>query len=189
MLNLYRRLCLGLSSALLVWGGASLLPAPGQAAQQIKVKYGPFYRTVPVSALEEYAETGEAPRELAGLLRFVGREERESLLQGLKFGLPLDVVTVDQLLRSEAGDRLLEAVAPATDRPDQAGKLAIRGGLILAAASDDGLSVLNFIKKYPGVTMTLDVAKAQDLLSGDGLQGLLGSFFQGQPQTPAPSNQ
>ena len=46
----------------------------------------------------------------------------------------------------------------------QSGFFAIRGGLILAAADDEsGLTILNFLKKYPTPAIRIDLGKGLEI--------------------------
>lgn len=182
MLKPLHRLLLGLSTPLMLLAlEAGLATAPSQSAEKLTLRYGGFGRSVAVESLREYAQTGVAPADLASLLNFLNPSDRTSLRQTLNVKFPLDVVTVDRLARSPIGQQLLTEAAKVTIRPDDAGQVALRGALILAAASQDGLSVLSFLAAYPGQTLTLDVPAAQKLAkSSGGLQGILGSFLKPQ---------
>lgn len=178
MLNRLHHLLLGLSGSLLVLALEGIVAAtPGFAAEQITFKYGPFARSVPVASLREYAETDKASPDLAALLGFVKAKDRDALQQGLKIKLPVDVVTVDRLLRSPAGETLLSKGSQAIVHPGGAGVQALRGGLVVAAASKEGLGVLSFLEAYPDPNMTINLPVALKLAKSDGLGGLLGTFL------------
>lgn len=170
-----RRLLWILSSSLML---ASCISLPGRAAEKVTVSYGPFGRSLKVSDLREYSETGRPPRELASLLSVIGKEERASLLTGLKFKVPLNVVVMDKLLRSPQGDQILTQIAGATSLPGGAEKLALRSALIGAAASKDGLGILSFLEAYPTQRLKINVPEAQKLLKSG--SSLLGGFMGGQ---------
>jgi Alpha/beta hydrolase of unknown function (DUF1400) len=177
MFNRVRHLLLGVSSsALFIALGATLGANPGAAAERLSLRYGPFQRSVPVADLRTYAETGETTAELASLLSLVSRKERESLLEGLKFKVPLDVVAVDKLVRSPIGEQLLKKVAGITNRRDDAALPALRGGLVMAAASKEGLGVLSFLEAYPSPVLEINIKKA--LREGTDVGQLLQGFMQ-----------
>jgi len=162
-------LFLGFSSTLL----AVAAPASGQAAERVAFRYGPFQRSISVADLQTYAETGEAPPELAVILRRIPSESRESVQQLLQAQLPVTVVTLDRFLRTPQGQGVLNQIADITVREDEAGVQAVRGASIVAAALPGGLSVLNFLKAYPSPTITLSlpetlafVRESQGLLQG-----------------------
>jgi hypothetical protein len=64
-------------------------------------------------------------------------------------------------------------------RPESAGLVAMQGGMLMAAASPEGLGVMSFIENYPGDVIEIDVKQALK----DG--GSLGSIFQGMMGTPS----
>lgn len=185
-----RRLLWILSSSLML-ASLSCISLPGRAAEKVTVSYGPFGRSLKVSDLRKYSETGSPPRELASLLSVIGEKERASLLTGLKFKIPLNVVIMDKLLRSPQGDQILTQIAGATSLPGGAEKLALRSALIGAAASKDGLGILSFLEAYPTQRLKINVPEAQKLLKSG--SSLLGGFMGGEvpggdaPTTPSTS--
>lgn len=172
-----RRLLCAFSSALMLVG---VNCAASRAAEKITVSYGPFGRSIAVSDLRQLLETGSAPPDLASVLSVVGQQERESLLSGLKFKVPLNVVVLDNILRSPQGDELLSQIAGATSLPGGVEKLALRSALIGAAASKEGLGILSFLEAYPTQTLKVDLAAVQKLMkSGSLLGGFMGGQFPG----------
>ncbi len=167
-----RHSVLGVSS-LLILLAQGLTSAPSQAAEQVTIKYGPFGRTVSVADLRQYAETSKASPKLASLLRLVKPKQRESLQKGLNLKLPFDVVQVDKLLRAGPGAQLLPQVAKATILPGDSEEMAMRSGLVLAAASKEGFGVLSFLEAYPTPTLTIDARAAQKLLKSNSTLGSL----------------
>ena len=184
-MSLPRRLLWILSSSLML-ASLSCMSLSGRAAEKVTVSYGPFGRSLKVSDLRKYSETGRPPRELASLLSVIGEEERASLLTGLKLKLPLNVVIMDKLLRSPQGDQILTQIASATSLPGGAEKLALRSALIGAASSKDGLGILSFLEAYPTQRLKINVPEAQKLLKSG--SSLLGGFMGGEvPGGDAPS--
>lgn len=157
----------GFSSTLL----AVAAPAASQAAERVAFRYGPFQRSIAVADLQTYAETGEAPPELAVILRRVPSESRESVQQLLQARLPVNVVTLDRLLRTPQGQGVLNQIADITIREDGAEVQAVRGASIVGAALPGGFSILNFLKAYPSPTITLDLPKTLAFIRES--QGLL----------------
>ncbi|WP_299487896.1 alpha/beta hydrolase [Acaryochloris sp. IP29b_bin.137] len=185
-MSYYRRLLCAFSSALMLVG-LSCATSSSRAAEKITVSYGPFGRSIAVSDLRQLLETGSAPPDLASVLSVVGQQERESLLGGLKFKVPLNVVVLDKILRSPQGDQLLSKIAGATSLPGGAEKLALRSALIGAASSKDGLGILSFLEAYPTQTLKIDLAAVQKLMkSGSLLGGFMGGQFPGGDAPTAP---
>lgn len=182
MINRLRHLLFGVSGSLILLGlGQGMAPSSSLAAEEIYL-LGPagFARSVAVTDLRTFAETGEAPAELASLLRLVKPEQRESLKKGLNTKIPLGVLQVDRLLRSPAGEKLLSQVAGITRLPGgtKSQITAIRGALIIAAASEGGLGVLSFLENYPTPVMNVDIRAMQAFMESGGLNigNLLGGL-------------
>ncbi|NJM74839.1 MAG: alpha/beta hydrolase [Acaryochloridaceae cyanobacterium RU_4_10] len=154
--------------------GIGLFPNPSWCAQKVTAKYGPFYRSISVTDLEQYAETGKASPELGSFLSLVKEKKRESFRKALRMKLPFDVVTVDELLKSPLADKLLTQVADTTILPGHFEKEALRSAVIAAAASKEGLGTLSFLKNYPTPTLTVDLQKMVILMKANkgGIPGL-----------------
>jgi len=129
---------------------------PAQAAEEVLLKYRSFSRTVPVADLAILADTGQTSREVDGLLRQAGKkpEELQSLLTRQ---LSADPVILDQALNSRPGewmlDQLGEAIHPVSG---EASRQALRSALVLSAANDGQISLLEVLKEYPTAEVVLE---------------------------------
>jgi Alpha/beta hydrolase of unknown function (DUF1400) len=174
MLKNSRNLLLGLAGSVLLPVGATMFATPGMAAQTVSLRYGPFQTSVPVADLRQYAQTGEASDRLDTLLSLVSQKQRDDLKKGLNFKAPMNVVAADKLLSSPIGAQLLTRIGKIiVFRPESANAVALQGGVLMAAASQEGLGVMSFLENYPGSIVEIDVKQALK----DG--GSLGSMFQG----------
>lgn len=160
MLHRLSYLLLGLSVLLL----NAVFAAPGEAAETVVIRYGPFTRSVSVADLQTYAETQKASPQLKSLLRSVGSESRQTVQEFLQVKVPLNVVAVDRLLRTEFGEKFLSETAQATVRRDDAGIPAIRAALTLGANSPRGLGVISFLEAYPSQRIVVDLPQALELI-------------------------
>ncbi|HIK24556.1 MAG: alpha/beta hydrolase [Thermosynechococcus sp. Uc] len=155
----------------------ALFTAPAKAADFISLTYAPFQRSFPISELEEFVSTQEATGELRALMRLVPKDDQAKLIEFLGIRLPFNVVQVDAILASPIGKELLKQLSQIIIRPDTAGEVALRGALLSAAASPEGLSVISLLKNYPGETINLDLRKLNQMLKQqEGFMGLLGNF-------------
>lgn len=155
----------------------TLFTSPAKAANFVSLTYGPFQRSFPLSELEEFVSTKEATGQLRGLMRLVSKDDQAKLLEFLGMRLPFNVVQTDQILASPIGKDLLKQFSQVTIRRDQAGEVALRGAMITAAASPEGLSMMSFLKNYPGETINLDLRKLREMLTKqDGIMGMLGKL-------------
>lgn len=139
--------------------GGGLKVSAVTAAETVSFWYGPFQRSVSVADLRQYATTEVVSPDLAGLFAFVKPRTRQEVRKVLNYKIPLDVVTLSRLLDSDPGSKLLSQFSSALVRKDDAGILAMRGGLILGAASKEGLSVLTFLEAYPNSELGLNIPK------------------------------
>jgi len=152
------------------WGGVanSLLAAcvaiavaaiaePVLAAERLKLRFGPLEQTVEVSDLEHFAETGE----LRNALRFFSPLLSPSVQQILAQRLAVDPSVADtflkQLFEQAAGEQLLKQLSLAL--PESSIE-QLEAALYLALQQADGLSVLGFLRAYPGDTLTIDATAA-----------------------------
>ena len=139
--------------------------APSFAAEDIAFRYAIFEESLSVEDLRTYAETQKASSTLKQLLGFLSPEERGAVQQVLQIKLPLNVVTVDKVLDTELGKKILSQVAKITKRRDNAGVQALRGASILSTISQNGLSVVSFLEAYPSQRITINVAQVSELTS------------------------
>jgi hypothetical protein len=180
-LRSFRRLFVGVTSGLALFGLGSLVLAPaGWSSEKITMKYGPIYRSIAVADLKEYAQTGKPSTELASFLGLVKGKDRESLTKTLNMKFPFNVVQVDKLLKTPAADGLLTEVAGATILPGNEEVKALRGALLIAASSKEGLGTLSLMDSYPTPTLTVDLKKLLVLMKNNksfkGLSSMMGSF-------------
>jgi Alpha/beta hydrolase of unknown function (DUF1400) len=178
MLRSVRRLLIGAASGLTLCGLSALtLTQPSWGADKVTFRYGQFYRSVAVPDLVEYANTGKTTPELASFLRLIKGKDREQLTNTLKMKVPVDVATVDKLLMSPTGSAVLNEAASATIAPGDSGVVAMRGALLMAAASKQGLSTTSLIQAYPTPTLTVDIKRLVYLMKNGAALKNLGSMM------------
>lgn len=131
-----------------------------KAADTVVVRFGPFAESIPVSALQSAAETGEFPRDLQLFTNNLSEQQRRTVLGALRTRLPLNVVTISRLLNTQIGTTILNDLATAVVRKDQAGAQALRAGFVLGSVAPQGLSILSFIKAYPSKRLEINIPKA-----------------------------
>ena len=136
--------------------------APSYAAESIIITYGFFERTIIIEDLENFAEGRGLSRQLSEYAKNLGLSDEDlvNIQTVLTQKADLDEVDVSQFLYTTQGKSLLQFVGDLIQTPSrQSGFFAIRAGLILAAADDsEGLTLLNFLKKYPTPAVRIDVA-------------------------------
>jgi hypothetical protein len=120
------------------------------AAESISLIAGSFVRSIPVSELEYFAETGK-PIGLTKNLLDLAKQDYAEAHELLQMELEWDLVEADELLRSEFGDTILDklSLAVAPRRSNKYGKQALRAAIILSLADDGMLTPVEVIKTYP----------------------------------------
>lgn len=146
--------------------GLGVAIAPVHSAEDIIVSYGVLERTIAIADLEAFASGQALSPQLSAYADYAGLTEADllTLRQLLTQPAAISQVDVAQFLYTSQGTTLLELLGGIIQTPSrQSGFSAIRGGLILAAADEaDGLTLLNFFKKYPTPAIRIDL--------GNGLQ-------------------
>ena len=121
-----------------------------RASEKITLVFGPLKRSVKVSSLENFVKTGEVNRDLQFYLSSTSTEQRETFRKALVQPIPIKGVPLSQFLRSGIGIRILEKFGRIVTLPRGTnGKFAIRGSMVQAALSPDGLTLLNILHNFP----------------------------------------
>jgi hypothetical protein len=144
-----------LAGAVLAWG---LWAAPGWAAEQIMVKFGPISTPIAVSDLQTLATTGQASERLTTLLRLTGMQPADAQ-RFLATPVPISTATLDRVVNSFVGSIILSQVATFVQPANGGdGVAALKTGLMQAAQSNP-MTLMSVIRNYPG-DMTLDAQRA-----------------------------
>ncbi len=141
------------------------LISPAIAAERIYINYSAFERSISVEALEKYAKTGEMDENLAAYAPYLTPAQLQQVRQILVSRADLNAVAISQFLYTAQGEILLKRLGQVIQsQARQPGSHAIRAALILAAASPEGLTPLNTLRKFPTQGMRIDVGKALALV-------------------------
>lgn len=149
------------SLALVGISGLLVGTAPSRAAERIYVSYSLLGRSIPVAALEAYAKDGTIDDDLAGYTKYADENTLKDLRSVLVTRVDLSAVAISQFLYSPQGKVLLERLGEVI-KPEalDSGSTAIRSALILAAADREGLTLLNFLRKFPTRGLRIDIAES-----------------------------
>jgi len=129
---------------------------PAWAAERVLLHYRGFSRTVAVQDLATLAESGEAPDNLASLLDAAGQRP-EQLRSLLTNSLRADPLILDRALNSRPGEWMLDQVGEAIHPPaGQASRQALRAAIMLSAADDSRLTLLEILENYPTPEVVLE---------------------------------
>jgi predicted dienelactone hydrolase len=151
---------------------AGVISVPAQAAERVEFGINPITLGVSVKELETYGKEKRAGKELDSFLKLMKEDERTYIHQLLTVRSEFTALQISQLLNSAMGEKILTYLGdlvPFISR-DATGEIhksngakAIRTGLVLAAGDPDGLSLVNFLRKYPNSTIHLDVEKGFEI--------------------------
>ena len=131
------------------------------AAEEIKIIYNIFSRTIDVDLLKKFAEKGDSTRNLKRILKATGSpdEEIRSVLNK-DFEIPITVAS--KLVYSEIGNvfltRLSSIIHPPRADDERTGMLALRASVIRGIYLGNGkINLIKFFEGYPTKTVILDV--------------------------------
>jgi hypothetical protein len=132
-----------------------------KAAEEIKIVYSIFSRTINVNSLKTYAEEGRSTKKLKRILRATGSPDKEirSILNK-EFEVPITIAS--KLVYSEIGNVFLTRLASIIHTPrandKRTGMLALRSSVIQGLVLGNGkISLIKFFEGYPTKTVILDV--------------------------------
>ena len=176
------------SSLLAVAAGLGLswscVMQPLHAATDVALVSGAFRRSIPVKEFEHLAETGKAIGLLEDLLE-ISRQEPNEVSQMLNQQLDLPLVLTSRLINTRIGEAILRRVAriihPIYTPELEVSVPAIRAGVISALQSEDGLSVVSFLKSYPNGVMAVNLPTLFGVIEkAESIAGLV-QFFSDSP--------
>ncbi len=140
-----------------------------RSADEIKIIYSIFSRTISVNSLKNYSLTGKAEKNLERLLNATSASNEEILkILNNNFDIPLPIAS--KVLYSEIGSVILSRISKIIHTPktrDQiTGKLALRSSVIKAIYLGKGkINLINIFENYPTKTVILNVSALSKILN------------------------
>ena len=131
------------------------------AAEEIKIIYSIFSRTIKVDSLKTFAEEGSSSRKLRRILKATGSTDKEiRTVLNKNFEVPITIAS--KLMYSEIGNvfltRLSSIIHPPRADDERTGLLALRASVIQAIYKGNGkINLISFFEGYPTKTVILDV--------------------------------
>jgi len=131
------------------------------AAEEIKITYSIFSRTIKISSLKTFAQEGKSTKKLKRILRATGSTDKEiKSVLSKNFEIPITIAS--KLAYSEIGNvfltRLSSIIHPPRANDQRTGMLALRASLVQGIVIGNGkINMLNFFEAYPTKTIILDV--------------------------------
>ena len=132
-----------------------------QSAENIKIIYSLFSRTIDVNELEKFAVEGKASKDLNRILKSTGSSDSEiQSILNKEFEIPITIAS--KLIYSEIGNvfltRLSSIIHPPKAKDKTTGTLALRASVIQGINLGKGkINLINFFKAYPTKTVILNV--------------------------------
>ena len=160
-------------------------PTEVNAAEEIKIIYSIFSRTIKVNSLKTFAEKGDATKNLRRIFRATGSPDKEirSILNK-EFEIPITIAS--KLVYSEIGNvfltRLSSIIHPPRATDERTGMLALRASVIQGINIGNGkINLINFFEGYPTKTVILDVSALSKVMNKVESISELFTFFTNSP--------
>ena len=131
------------------------------AAEEIKIVYSIFSRTIKVNSLKTFAQEGNSTKKLKRILKATGSTDKE-IRSVLNKNFEIPITIASKLVYSEIGNifltRLSSIIHPPRADDERTGMLALRASLIQGINLGNGkINMINFFEGYPTKTIILDV--------------------------------
>ena len=132
-----------------------------KSAENIKIIYSVFSRTIKVNSLKNFAKTGYSTNNLKRILNATGSKDNE-IQKALNKNFEVPITIANKLVYSEIGNvfltRLSSIIHPPKARDERSGMIALRASLIQGIhIGDDKINLINFFESYPTKTVILNV--------------------------------
>ena len=130
-------------------------------AEEIKITYSIFSRTIKVNSLKTFAKEGKSTKKLKRILKATGSSDQEiRTVLNKDFEVPITIAS--KLVYSEIGNifltRLSSIIHPPKARDKKTGMLALRASVIQGIYMGNGkINLIKFFEGYPTKTVILDV--------------------------------
>ena len=154
-------------------------------AEEIKITYSIFSRTIKVNSLKTFAEEGKSTRKLKKILKATGSSDKEiRTVLNKDFEIPITIAS--KLVYSEIGNvfltRLSSIIHPPRATDERTGMLALRSSVIQGIKIGNGkINLIKFFEGYPTKTVILDVSALSKVMNKvESISELL-TFFTNSP--------
>ena len=155
------------------------------AAEEIKIIYSLFSRTIKVDSLKTYAEEGKSTKQLKRILKTTGSADKE-IRSVLNKNFEVPITIASKLVYSEIGNvflkRLSSIIHPPRADDEITGMLALRASVIQGINLGNGkINLISFFEGYPTKTVILDVKALSKVMNKvESISELL-DFFSNSP--------
>ena len=130
------------------------------AAEKIRLVYGPFNCSLSVESLKVYATTGEITPEFKPYTKFLNEQSLLQLRHWLQKDFDRDLIGLHEYTHSPQGEELLQNLGTVvTTHSEGNGFYAIRAALIDAASQSEDWTILDVIQKFPTENMQINTSE------------------------------
>ncbi len=154
-------------------------------AEEIKITYSIFSRTIKVNSLKTFAIEGKSTKQLKRILKATGSPDKE-IRKVLNQNFEVPITIASKLVYSEIGNvfltRLSSIIHPPRATDERTGMLALRASVIQGINIGNGkINLINFFEGYPTKTVILDVSALSKVMNKvESISELL-TFFTNSP--------
>jgi predicted dienelactone hydrolase len=137
------------------------IPSPGRTAERITAYFPPFKDfSVSVRDLEAFAADGKVPAAYVDLAKQAPPEQLQQFRQSLRQRFDTTPTYINQLTRAPLVIRLFDRIGDSIQTGGRRnGSQAIRTALARAARDREGLTPLNFLRRFPSREVNLNLAE------------------------------
>ena len=163
-----------------------------KSAENIKIIYSIFSRTIKVDSLKNFAKDGNSTNQLKRVLSATGSSDNEiQSVLNKEFEIPITIAS--KLVYSEIGNIFLTRLSSIIHTPNttdkRTGMLALRSSVIQGINLGDGkIDLIKFFESYPTKTVILNVNALSKIMNKvESISELL-DFFTDSPLEKTKSN-
>ncbi|MGK7921049.1 MAG: alpha/beta hydrolase [Trichodesmium sp.] len=125
---------------------------------------GPIRASVKVKDLQIFAETGETTKTISQALG-ISKVNPNTVRGLMTLEVGANVTNIARVLYSNLGQNVTKGIAEVVQtRHNYESDKALRSAIILAAADDNRISVLEVLEKYPTEEMHINVGKINEIV-------------------------
>ena len=156
-----------------------------EAAENIKIVYGIFSRTITVESLKTFAEKGYTSNKLQRILNATGTPNNK-IQSALNKNFEIPITIASKLVYSEIGNVFLTRLSSIIHTPktndEKTGMLALRSSVIQGVYLGNGkIDLIKFFEGYPTKTVILNVNALSKVMNKvESISDLL-DFFTNKP--------
>ncbi|MDJ0707872.1 MAG: alpha/beta hydrolase [Leptolyngbyaceae cyanobacterium MO_188.B28] len=135
--------------------------SPRRNAEDVVFAFGLIRRSFSIAELTTFAETGNVPKSWRYYLEMTNLDP-EDLRATLTSEIELDLISLDEILNSLPGEYALFQLGRIIHTPSRKANIqALRSALILSAAADNNVTLLEFLQNYPAQQL---IVEGEDLI-------------------------